>query len=130
MKGKRIAVVGAGSIGLYYGAKLAAQGYDIHFFDAFGIHARSRIRIRIHSGGAEFHLAHPNVAANPQDIGPCDGVIVAVKATSNEFLPSLITPLVGGDTWILTMRNGLGNEELSRRALWYRAHHGSACLYV
>lgn len=111
MKGKRIAVVGAGSIGLYYGAKLAAQGYDIRFLMRSGFRSALESGIRIRSSGDEFHLANPIVAADPRDIGRCDGVIVAVKATSNEFLPALITPLIGEATWILTMQNGLGNEE-------------------
>lgn len=111
MKGKRIAVVGAGSIGLYYGAKLAAQGYDIRFLMRSGFTPALESGIRIHSSGDEFHLADPCVAADPREIGRCDGVIVAVKATSNEFLPSLISPLIDKATWILTMQNGLGNEE-------------------
>lgn len=111
MRGKRIAVVGAGSIGLYYGAKLAAQGYDIRFLMRSGFGPAVESGIRIRSSGEEFHLADPNVAADPRAIGRCDGVIVAVKATSNEFLPALITPLIGEATWILTMQNGLGNEE-------------------
>jgi len=111
MKGKRIAVVGAGSIGLYYGAKLAAQGYDIRFLMRSGFTPALESGIRIHSEGSEFHLAHPIVAADPQDLGCCDGVIVAVKATSNASLPALIAPLVGEATWIITMQNGLGNEE-------------------
>jgi len=111
MKGKRIAVIGAGSIGLYYGAKLAAQGYDIRFLMRSGLKPAIESGIRIHSSGDEFHLADPCVASDPREIGRCDGVIVAVKATSNEFLPALITPLIGEATWILTMQNGLGNEE-------------------
>ena len=111
MKGKRIAVVGAGSIGLYYGAKLAAQGYDVRFLMRSGFRLAPESGIRILSAGGEFHLADPNIAADPREIGPCDGVIVAVKATSNESLPGLIAPLLGVETWILTMQNGLGNEE-------------------
>jgi len=105
----KIGVVGSGSIGLYYGACLAA--HEVHFLMRSGFEAASRTGIRIHSEEHPIHLAHPLVAADPRDIGSCDGVIVAVKATSNSALPPLVAPLLGKSTWIITLQNGLGNEE-------------------
>ncbi|MEI6278525.1 MAG: 2-dehydropantoate 2-reductase [Verrucomicrobiae bacterium] len=105
----KIGVVGSGSIGLFYGACLSA--HKVHFLMRSGFDAAMRQGIRIHSAEHPIHLAHPHVAADPRDIGPCDGVIVAVKATSNPSLPPLVAPLLGKATWIITLQNGLGNEE-------------------
>lgn len=105
----KIAVVGSGSIGLFYGASLAA--HEVHFLMRSGLEAASQSGIRIHSAEHQIHLAQPRVAADPRAIGPCDGVLVAVKATSNPSLPDLVAPLLGKSTWIATLQNGLGNEE-------------------
>ena len=105
----KIGVVGSGSIGLFYGACLSA--HEVHFLMRSGFDAAMRQGIRIHSAEHPIHLARPHIAADPRDIGPCDGVIVAVKATSNPSLPPLVAPLLGESTWIITLQNGLGNEE-------------------
>lgn len=111
MKGRKIAIVGSGSIGLFYGSKLAAAGCRAHFLMRSGFEAALQNGIRIHSPAGPLHIVKPEVAKSPEEIGPCDGVIVAVKATSNAALPALIAPLLGAQTWVLTLQNGLGNEE-------------------
>ncbi len=111
MRGKKIAIVGAGSIGLFYGSKLASAGCDVHFLMRSGFEAASESGVRIHSPTGSFHFEWPGIAKDSSAIGPCDGVVVAVKATSNDALPDLLTPLLGQATWILTLQNGLGNEE-------------------
>lgn len=111
MIGEKIAIVGSGAIGLYYGTKLAAAGCDVRFLMRSGLEQARRSGIRVHSESGPAHLARPNVAGTPSAIGPCDGVIVAVKATANPELPDLLPPLIGENTWILTLQNGLGNED-------------------
>jgi 2-dehydropantoate 2-reductase len=110
--GKKIAVLGAGSIGLYYGGLLAHAGQNVHFLMRAGFDQASKggIHILSEEHGA-IHL--PQVAAHTstETIGPCDLVIVCVKATSNEALPDLIPPLLKEGTLLLTLQNGLGNEE-------------------
>jgi 2-dehydropantoate 2-reductase len=71
---------------------------------------RSGIRIR---GKAEnIHLAKVNAYATTEEIGPCDLVLIALKATSNHELMSLLPPLLHERTMLLTLQNGLGSEEL------------------
>lgn len=111
MKGKKIAVVGSGSIGLFYGSKLASAGCDVHFLMRSGFEAATKSGIRIHSETGSSHIENPRVSNSPATIGPCDGVIIAVKATSNAAVPALLPPLLGDRTWILILQNGLGNEE-------------------
>jgi len=115
----KIAVVGSGSIGLYYGSKLASAGCQVHFLMRSGFEAAAKSGIRIHSAAGPLHLENPHAAKSSAAIGPCDGVIVAVKATSNADVPDLLAPLLGDQTWILTLQNGLGNEE------FFASHFGA-----
>lgn len=107
----RIAVVGAGAIGCYYGAKLAYNGRDVHFLMRGDVEEIRRFGIRIRGKGEDLRLARVNYHASTEEIGPCDLVLVAVKATSNSDLPKLIPPLLHEKTMLLTLQNGFGNEE-------------------
>ena len=107
----RIAIVGAGAIGLYYGGKLAQFGRDVHFLLRADYETVRKKGLRLQSKTENIHVAKVNVHRSTQEIGPCDLVIVAVKTTSNLELPPLLAPLLGEKTMILTLQNGLGNEE-------------------
>lgn len=107
----KLAVLGSGSIGLYYGAKLGAAGEEVHFLLRSGYEEAARDGIRIFSPEGNLHvqpvLAHRDTAS----IGPCDLVVVALKTTQNAALDALIPPLLGPDTMLLTLQNGLGSDE-------------------
>ena len=107
----RIAVVGAGAIGLYYGGKLAHFGRDVHFLLRRDYETIRKRGLRIRSKSENIHVAKVNAYQSTEAIGLCDLVLVAVKTISNPDLPSLIAPLLGAETIILTLQNGLGNEE-------------------
>ena len=107
----RIAVVGAGAIGGYYGAKLAHQGRDVHFLMRGDLRERRRVGLRVQGKGEDFRVARLNCSNTTEEIGPCDLVLIAVKATSNADLLQLIPPLLHEKTILLTLQNGLGNEE-------------------
>lgn len=107
----RIAVVGAGAIGSYYGAKLAYFGRDVHFLMRGDVTAIRRFGLRIQGKGENLRVAKVNYHASTKEIGPCDLVLVAVKTTSNGDLPRLIPPLLHEKTMLVTLQNGFGNEE-------------------
>jgi 2-dehydropantoate 2-reductase len=109
--GFRIAVVGSGAIGSYYGAKLAHAGSDVHFLMRGDLSAVRRDRIFVRGDGENFRVAKINCYNSTKEIGACDLVIVAVKATSNSDLVDLIPPLLREGTMLLTLQNGLGNDE-------------------
>ncbi len=112
MKGKRIAIIGAGSVGLYYGGKLAADGHDVRFLLRSGYEEARREGLRIYSPeNGDVALPDAQVFRTTEEIGPSDLVIVAVKSTANESLPHLLPPLLGEESMVLTLQNGLGNEE-------------------
>jgi 2-dehydropantoate 2-reductase len=109
--GLRIAIVGAGSVGTYYGAKLAQAGSDVHFLMRGDLSEVRRDGILVRGPGENFQVAKVNCYNSTKDIGPCDLVIVAIKATSNGDLVDLVPPLFRETTMVLTLQNGLGNEE-------------------
>ncbi len=107
----RIAIVGSGAIGLYYGGKLAHFGRDVHFLLRSDYDAVRKRGLRLRSKKENIHVPKVQAYRSTQEIGVCGLVIVAVKTTSNAGLPSLIPPLLGEQTMILTLQNGLGNED-------------------
>lgn len=107
----RIAVIGAGAIGSYYGAKLAYLGRDVHFLMRGDLRAARRLGIRIRGKAENIRLAKVNCYATTQEIGPCDLVLIALKATANDDLIDLLPPLLHARTMLLTLQNGLGSEE-------------------
>ena len=108
---RRIAIVGAGAVGGYYGGKLSAAGEDVSFVVRSGLADLRREGLLVESPTGGFHLPSPRVYDNSGEIGPVDLVIVAWKATSNESYRKVISPLLHSNTAILTLQNGLGNTE-------------------
>jgi 2-dehydropantoate 2-reductase len=107
----KIAVIGAGALGLYYGAMLQKGGNDVHFLLRSDYEAIRQNGLTVFSINGNFHLPRLQVYRSPEQIGISDLVIVGLKTFSNYSFTSLISPLVGIDTTILTLQNGLGNEE-------------------
>ena len=107
----RIAVVGTGAIGSFYGGKLAVGGRDVHFLVRGGFDQIKRSGIRICGKKENFHVANAQIYQTPTEIGPCDLVLIALKATNSDTMLELIPPLLHRDTILLTLQNGLGNEE-------------------
>ncbi|MGK0190339.1 MAG: 2-dehydropantoate 2-reductase [Verrucomicrobiales bacterium] len=67
--------------------------------------------LKIKSKQGDFHLQGAKVYADTSQIGACDLVLIALKSTSNHALEELLPPLIKEDTMLLTLQNGLGNEE-------------------
>jgi 2-dehydropantoate 2-reductase len=107
----RIAIVGSGAIGSYYGGKLAAAGSDVHFLMRGDLRAVQRKGLHIRGPDEEVHLAKINCYSSTSEIGPCDLLLIALKATSNSAVVDLVPPLLHERTILLTLQNGLGNEE-------------------
>ena len=107
----KIGIVGAGAVGLYYGARLQRLGEDVFFLLRSDFEAISENGIRVRASDGNFRLESVKGYRNSAEIGLVDLVIVALKATANADLPGLLAPLVGPGTSILTLQNGLGGDE-------------------
>lgn len=124
----RIAIVGSGAVGCFYGAKLLNSGQDVHFLMRSDLHHVGKAGLRIESavtGGLE--LPGVSVYADTAGIGPCDLVIIALKATDNEVLESLLPPLLKENTSLLTLQNGLGNEDFLAGLFGHERVMGGLC---
>jgi 2-dehydropantoate 2-reductase len=111
LKGKRVAVVGSGAVGCYYGGMLAHGGQDVSFLMRSDLRAVREKGLTIFTKGTEVRLPKVQAAATPEEIGPVDVVLIALKTTANHELAHLVPPLLGPGTALLTLQNGLGNEE-------------------
>jgi 2-dehydropantoate 2-reductase len=108
----RIAVIGSGALGLYYGALLAKAGNDVRFLLRRDYDAIRRSGLTVTSPNGDFHLGDVQGFRRPEEMGEVDLVVVGLKTFDNDRLVELCRPLMRGDAAVLTLQNGLGNEEL------------------
>ena len=104
----RIAVLGSGAVGGYYGAKLARAGQDVTFI-ARGTH-REAIRRRgleVRSPMLGDFIVQAAAEDDTRKVGIVDLVIVAVKAYDNATALAMLPPMVGPSTTVLTLQNGV-----------------------
>lgn len=108
----RIAVMAAGAVGGYFGARLADAGHDVVFIARGANLAAIRDKgLRIDSVHGDLHLAKPKVTDDPASIGPVDIVLFAVKLWDTEKAAEQARPLVGPDTRVITLQNGVDSVE-------------------
>ncbi|HWF83481.1 MAG TPA: 2-dehydropantoate 2-reductase, partial [Vicinamibacterales bacterium] len=126
----RIAIVGAGGVGGYFGGRLAATGVDVTFI-ARGAHL-SALRshgLRIESPKGDLHLPHVAATDDPSTIGPVDIVFFTVKLYDTESATELLPPLIGADTVVIPFQNGVDSVDVLTRAVG-RAHVAGGTAYV
>lgn len=106
-----VAVVGAGAVGMYYGAQLVRAGWRVKFLLRADYDVVSRQGMVVESVQGDFFLPAVEAYRSAEEMGEVDLVIVAWKATSNDRFAEVLSPLVGEKTKILTLQNGMGNVE-------------------
>jgi 2-dehydropantoate 2-reductase len=126
----RIAVVGAGGVGGYFGGRLAAAGADVAFL-ARGAHlAAMRARgLRITSPKGDLHLPRVTAESDPLAIGPVDVAFFAVKLYDTDDAVALLPPLVGPDTIVVGFQNGVETVASLSRAVG-ASHTAGGVSYV
>jgi 2-dehydropantoate 2-reductase len=109
----RIAVMAAGAVGGYFGARLAAAGNEVIFF-ARGAHLeairKNGLKIESARGNAEIKNAVATDTA--EGLAPVDVVLFAVKLWDNENAARIIKPLVGPSTRVVTTQNGIDTVDM------------------
>jgi 2-dehydropantoate 2-reductase len=113
----RIAVVGAGGVGGYFGGRLAQAGQDVHVI-ARGEHldAIRRDGLRVRSVAGDFEVRMP-ATEDPAEVGPVDHVLFCVKSYDTGSAAASLRPLLHDDTAIVSLQNGVDNEEILGRTL-------------
>src|SRR5262245_38778306 len=107
--GMKIAVVGCGALGSYYGARLYRDRQDVHLLVRSDYAVVRRRGIRVYSPEGDFQV-RPRCSRDPVEIGGGDLVLIGLKTTANDQFPALVSPLLTPRTAIVTLQNGLGNE--------------------
>ena len=108
----RVAVMAAGAVGGYFGGRMAADGHDVVFI-ARGAHgdAVRRDGLKIESALGDLHLKNVNVTDDPKQVGPVDVVLFAVKLWDTETAGEQTRALVGPNTRVITLQNGVDSVE-------------------
>jgi 2-dehydropantoate 2-reductase len=118
----RIAVMGTGGIGGYFGGRLAEGGAEVAFI-ARGrmLEALKKDGLRIKSQLGDLHLRSVAATDDPKQLSPVDLVVFGVKLWDTEEAARLIKPLVSGDTAVISFQNGVDKDEVLRSVLGDRA---------
>jgi len=117
----RIAVMGSGGVGGYFGGRLAAAGEDVTFV-ARGPHleAMRRQGLSIQSGLGDAVVMPIRATDDPGSIGPVDLVLFTVKLYDTESAAAALGPLLGPDTGVATFQNGITGTQVLARTLGSR----------
>lgn len=127
----RIAVFGAGGIGAYYGSGFASGGAEVHLI-ARGAHLaalrRDGLTIETVDGTTNQSL---HATADPNEIGPVDVVLFCVKSYDTETAATELQPLLGSDTAVVSLQNGIDNESKIADAIgWDHVLGGAAYIFA
>ena len=124
----RIAIMGSGGVGGYFGARLAHAGFDVTFI-ARGAHleAMQRNGLLVESKLGDIRIERPQATSDPASIGEVDLVLFGVKLWDTESAARAIVPLVGPQTGVVSFQNGVQKDELLRTVVGEGAVMGGVC---
>ena len=109
----KIGIMGSGGVGGYFGARLVAAGHDVSFI-ARGDHlaAMQTRGLTLVSDIGDAHFDHIDATDSPQDVGEVDVVLFAVKLYDTVSAARLVAPMVGPDTVVISLANGIDSENI------------------
>jgi 2-dehydropantoate 2-reductase len=108
----KIAAMAAGAVGSYFGGRLQAAGHDVAYIARRAhLEALRKDGLKIQSVHGDLHLPKVNATDDPKQIGPVDVVLFAVKLWDTEIAANLAKPLVGPNTRVITLQNGVDSYE-------------------
>jgi 2-dehydropantoate 2-reductase len=114
----RIAVMGTGGVGGYFGARLAQAGHEVAFVARGRQLAALRARgLRVQSQLGDVHLPNVEVTDEPAEIGPVDLVLFTVKLWDTLEAAEAVKPLLGTQTAVVSFQNGVVKDDILRQAL-------------
>jgi 2-dehydropantoate 2-reductase len=114
----RVAVMGAGAVGGYFGARLARAGNEVWFI-ARGerLKAYRTTGVRVESIDGDFQMVPVRAIRDPSSVGKVDLVLFTVKSVGTRRAAEEATPLVGPHTTVLAIQNGVDNEAVLEEVL-------------
>jgi 2-dehydropantoate 2-reductase len=115
----KIVMMGAGGVGGFFGGRMAQAGYDVSFI-ARGAHLaamRDHGLLIENEPQGNIHVPRVKVTDDPATLGKADLVILSVKLWDTEAAARAIKPLLGPDTGVLSLQNGVIKDDIMRREL-------------
>ena len=127
----RIVVVGAGGTGGYFGGLLARAGQDVTFI-ARGAHleALRAQGLTVESKLAGTFTVPVQATDEPREVGPADLILFCVKTYDTGVAAQSIRPLIRPETMIMSLQNGIGNEECIAQAVGHDSGIGAVAYVV
>jgi 2-dehydropantoate 2-reductase len=114
----RIAVMGAGAVGGYFGARLAKSGHDVTFIsrgDRLGVMLQQGLKVESLEG--DFVLDRVTATDDPAEVGPVEMVLFTVKSTATHDASQATKAMMGPGTVVLSLQNGVENEDVLAQVL-------------
>jgi len=114
----KIVMMGSGGIGGYFGARLAQAGHEVSFV-ARGAHLQAiqRSGLRVKSELGDAHVQPARAVEDPAQAGAADAIVVAVKLWDLESAAQAIRPIVGAQTIVVSLQNGVDKDDVLARAV-------------
>ena len=129
VKDKKIVVIGAGGIGLYFGGRMIQKGLDVYFI------ARGETKKALQEHGlivesinGDFTLDNVNVIENTETFGKADLILVCVKTNQLREITDSLKPMIGSETVVLPLENGIEAPTILAKELGEESVIGGLCM--
>jgi len=110
-----VAIIGAGAVGSYYGARLHEAGHDVRFFmrgpNLDTCHVNG-LTVQSIAGDMHIPASELQTFSNTKDIGEVDWVVLGLKSTALQVVPALVRPCLGQHSRVLAIMNGFVDDQL------------------
>lgn len=114
----KIGIVGCGAMGCVYAGLLSEAGHEVWAIDQWQDHVDAIRQHGLHLAGASGNRTlRINATTSPAEAGPCDLVVLATKAMHVPAAAQGMSPLIGEDTHVISIQNGLGGPDAAAREL-------------
>ncbi len=124
----RVTVMGSGAVGGYFGAKLAKGGSEVGFVARGAqLAAMQKDGLRVESKLGDIHLPQVRASEDPAALGPADCVLICVKLWDTEAAARAVAPIVGSETAVISLQNGVTKDDVLRQILGDKAVLGGLC---
>jgi 2-dehydropantoate 2-reductase len=127
----KIAVIGAGGVGGYFGGRLAHADIDTTFIvRGATLDALRTTGLRVDSIAGDFVVEHPNATDDPRSVGAVDAVLLAVKAWQIAEAAESTKPMIGPNTIVVPLENGIDAPEVIASIIGREHTAGGLCAIV
>jgi 2-dehydropantoate 2-reductase len=127
----RIAVIGAGGVGGYFGGRLAQAGHDVTFIARGAtLAALQKHGLRVESILGDFALERVQVTDDPASVGPVDAILTAVKAWQIAEAAANLQPMLAAETIVVPLENGIDAPDVLANVIGREHVAGGLCAIV